>query len=640
MKKMLLALLALLMLLLPLSAPAETALRGYEKGKGYQYVLLGEYPYEKDGAEAPVLWRVLGIEDGTALMLTEYIIDTQQAIFETDQKVIENRTYRRISQYEESDLCPWLDTEMVSRLFGDADITGALIPENGGRVFILTSEQFLTTDYGFSANMWNEQKSRQAVGTPYCIKQRNLYVDRSINKSPYWAATIKDPEDYKLQLIGYNGHLSWGAYTRVNVGLRLSVRLDLSRVAISGGSGAKDDPFTLVYTGEAETPAPAAVPATNAPSALPQTAAPAAEAAIVTIPQTEIIPAAETPVPTDIPRPTEAPEKEKSGITLSFVGDCSIGDSEQYKKADSSYHTTIDAKGYAWPFSLVKDYLAADDLTIANLEVVFTNRTKHTDKMYNLTADPDHVQILLEGSVEMVNTVNNHCMDFMQTGYQDSIECLDAAGIARFGSVYPGRENGYDDLGIQDVGDIRIGFIGFSYPQDSDQKKIASRIKKLKENEGCDLVVVSLHWGRETHMTPESWQMAYAREVIKAGADVIWGHHPHVIQPIQFYMGKPILYSTGNFTFGTMSAVDPSTGIFQLTYEKTDGQVQLRQMQVIPCKTQGSPDYRPYEVTDAAERREILEKLTFSKEYKNCENPPASFLETGIIQFENGQMLP
>lgn len=619
MKKSLIFGLLLLLCWLPLAAQGEASLQGYQKGQGYQYVLLGEYPYEKDGTVCPVLWRVLEAKDGQALLLTEYIIDTSQVIFETDERVIEKRTYRRISRYDESDLYTYLNSTGLDTLLGDDPIRNALLEEpGGGKLFILTSEQFLTTDYGFSANMWNEQKSRQAVGTPYAIKQRNLYVDGSINKSPYWAATVKAPEDYKLQLVGYNGHLSWGAYTRVNVGLRLSMRLDLSRLSISSGQGTKDAPYTLAYAGQAAQPEQNVLPESTVAALPAATAAPSPTA------QPEALPA----------------EKSDGEITLSFVGDCSVGDSEQYKKASSSYHTMIDANGYAWPFSLVKQYLEADDLTIANLEVVFTTRAKHTDKMYNLVADPDHVQILLEGSVELVNTVNNHCMDFMQTGYQDSIETLDAAGIGRFGSVYPGQQHGYDDLAVQDVGDLRIGFIGFTYPQDSDQKKIASRIKKLREEEGCDLVVVSLHWGRETHMTPESWQRTYARQVINAGADVIWGHHPHVIQPIQFYKGKPILYSTGNFTFGTMSSVDPSTGIFQLTYEKQDGAAVLKQLQVIPCQTQPSPDFRPYELTDAAERRAVFEKLVFSKEYSNCQNPPASFLETGVIAFENGQMLP
>ncbi|MBE5786702.1 MAG: CapA family protein [Clostridiales bacterium] len=631
MKRLLLIAAALLMLCG--CAAGEDTLRGYEKGKGYQYVLLGEYPYEKDGTAAPVLWRILDVEDGKALLLTEYVIDTQQAIFETDQKVIEKRTYRRINHYEESDICPWLDTEMVDRLFGQDPIVNALIKENGSRVFILTSEQFLTTKYGFSANMWNEQKSRQAQGTPYAIKQRNLYQDSSGCVS-YWAATIKDPKDYKLQLVGYNGHLSWGAYTRVNVGLRLSVRMDLSMLTVDGGEGTKKDPFRFVYAGEV----PAAAEVTVA-EVLPQATA---------MPENVNTDPAETIAPVETEAVAPAPETEeasayaleKGEILISFVGDCSIGDSEQYTGASSSYHTTVDEKGYEWPFSLVKDYLLQDDLTVANLEVVFTNRKKHTEKQYNLVADPDHVQILIDGGIDMVNTVNNHCMDFMQTGYQDSIDTLDEAGIARFGTVYPGQKHGYDDLGVQQVGDIKIGFIGFTYPQDSDQKKIASRIKKLKEEQNCDLVVVSLHWGRETHMTPEAWQVAYAKKVIDAGADLIWGHHPHVIQPIHFYKGKPILYSTGNFTFGTMSKVDPSTGIFQFTYEKTDGTVQLKKLQVIPCETQGSPDYRPFELTEEEERQAVFKELVLKKTYSKCVNPPDSFLETGIINFENGEMLP
>jgi len=113
-----------------------------------------------------------------------------------------------------------------------------------------------------------------------------------------------------------------------------------------------------------------------------------------------------------------------------------------------------------------------------------------------------------------------------------------------------------------------------------------------------------------------------------------------VIQPIHFYKGKPILYSTGNFTFGTMSKVDPSTGIFQFTYEKVDGKVQLNKLQVIPCETQGSGDYRPFELTDEGERQAVFKELVLKKTYSKCVNPPDSFLETGIILFENGEMLP
>ena len=139
-----------------LPAMAADAPRGYVKGQGYQYVALGEYPYEKDGEVKPVLWRVLENKDGRALLLTEYVIDTSQIIFETDEKVIKAHSYRRISSYAESDLYPLLNGEYIRRLFGDDPIQNALLEEPGlGRLFILTTEQYLNTAYGFSANMWN-----------------------------------------------------------------------------------------------------------------------------------------------------------------------------------------------------------------------------------------------------------------------------------------------------------------------------------------------------------------------------------------------------------------------------------------------------------------------------------------------------
>ena len=139
-----------------LNAPAEM-LRGYEKGQGYQYVLLGEYPYEKDGTPAPVLWRILEVKDGQALLLTDQIIDTQQVIFETDQRKIDRYEYRRINRYEESDLFAWLNSVALDTLLAEDPARDALIDQNGrGKLFILDMDEFRNTDYGFSANTWGE----------------------------------------------------------------------------------------------------------------------------------------------------------------------------------------------------------------------------------------------------------------------------------------------------------------------------------------------------------------------------------------------------------------------------------------------------------------------------------------------------
>lgn len=603
----------LLLCLMPLMAGAEE-LRGYVKGQGWVFAQMGQYPYEKDGTVKPVLWRVLSIENDQALLITEYVIDTQQVIFESDPKKIEKYDYRRITCFEESDMFPWINTVMIDTMFGTDPIRNVLIPEdNGASLFILDNEEFLNPKYGFSATKWNNQPSRHATGTPYAIRKRGLIVGEN-GRSPYFSATIKSSEAYHLALVGYDGHISWAGYTRTNVGLRPCIRVDLTELEVTGGKGTREKPFVLSYTGSEGYTAP--VTAGNQQQT-----------------------AAARPTATPVPAPTAVPVSEGE-VLLSFVGDCSIGDSIQYVDTSNSYHTVIDEKGYAWPFSLVKEYLAADDLTVANLEVVFTERRAHLDKMYPLVGAPDHVNVLLEGSVEMVNTVNNHCMDFHNTGYNDTLEVLDQAGIARFGTVYPGQENGHDDLGIQEIDGIRFGFIGFTYPQSSDQKKIANRIKTLKEEENCDIVIVSLHWGTEEEMLQNAGQINLAKAAINAGADLIWGHHPHVVQPIHFYKGKPVFYSTGNFTFGTMSQVDPSTGIFQVAYERIDGEVQLKRLQVIPCKTQGSGDYRPYVLTDEKERQEVFANLYRKRAIAKCVNPPESFLKTGVVYFENGEIVP
>ena len=420
-RKALIWVLAMLLLCsAPVHAEEDTELRGYWKGHGWKFVSLGQYPYEKDGTVAPVLWRVLEIKDNVALLITEYVIDTQQVIFETDPQKMANDDYRRISRYEESDLCQWLNTVCVEELFGNSPVRNVLIPDaTRGELFILTMDEFRTTAYGFSANTWGEQPSRQASGTPYAVKQRGLGVYDG--GASYWAADIKAEEGTRLALVGYNGHLSWGGYTRQNVGLRLSVRVDMTQLEVTGGEGTRKNPFVLTYTGE--------IPPTQEENAAPAAGQSAEANAEV---QAEVTPLPPAPVPM-------AAAANEDEVLISFVGDCSIGDSEQYATYDSSYHNTIDEKGYEWPFSLVKEHLAADDWTLANLEVVFTERRAHSDKLYNMVGAPDHVNVLTAGSVEMVNTVNNHCMDFHRDGYQDTLDVLTEAGVEYFGTIYPWR---------------------------------------------------------------------------------------------------------------------------------------------------------------------------------------------------------
>ena len=325
-------------------------------------------------------------------------------------------------------------------------------------------------------------------------------------------------------------------------------------------------------------------------------------------------------------------------LTLSFVGDCSIGEMTTARNLDTCYTKTLQRYGYDWPFSLVREYLEADDFTFANNEVVFTDRTKCQDKKFNLKGPASNAQTYLYSGIDAVNTVNNHALDFFEGGYNDTILALDQYLIRHFGSLYPGSKYEQDQLGVYAVKGVKIGAIGFSYPQDSDVDKIAYRISLLRAM-GCDLVVVSLHWGREEKTSPESWQLSYARKIIQAGADVIWGHHPHILQQVQFYQSKPIFYSTGNFTFGSIKALDPDTGIFQLRYDLTaDGPV-LVNFSVIPCRTQGKGDFRPYPLTDPDEKAAMLKKLIYPREIGGMVNLPAAFAQTGSVDIVNGELV-
>ena len=665
----LLLLTALLVLILnPVSGAEDNSLlRGYSKS--YQYVLLGEYPYEKDGTVKPVLWKILSVEDGTVLMMTDNVIDLQQVVFFRDAKAIDNHKYPKLYSYADSDLCKWMNTEMLSTLFGQDPIANALLPEgeNGshGKVFCLSAEQFVNTKYGFRPNK-HPAKVRIAAPTPYARARRVFRENKKISYvsggSPYWTCTRTSI--LRMQIVGYDGHLSAGVFSRENIGVRPGIRLDLNLIDVESGSGTQKDPFILKYTGDIQ----------NTPTA--QTIEPETEKTAESVAEEDSEPDQEEAEKADdeektnaevIPLPdgsdteedlsnangeaeTES-EKESSGqekmhspdgkALVTFLGDCSIGDALQSVTKSGSYHSTVDKEGYAWPFSMVQKYLGTDDMTVANLEVVVSSRTSHKNIVYPLHADPDHVNILTEGSIDVLNTANNHCYDFFRDGYVDTLTALNEAGIEHFGSVNYTRKNGFDDVLVKDVNGIRFGMIGFTYPTEADLKHAEQLIKKLREEDHCDYIIASLHWGRETYTVPGQGNVKYAKKMLDRGADMIYGHHPHVLQPIAFHNNKPILFSTGNCTFGTLSNnMDQHAGIFQITFEKTENGVVPRRLEVIPCKYYKSGDYRIEEETDEAEREKTFKILSPGRNLGNCVNPPDSFLKTGVILFnEAGELI-
>lgn len=354
-----------------------------------------------------------------------------------------------------------------------------------------------------------------------------------------------------------------------------------------------------------------------------------------------------TPAPTSTPAPvpvrTESyqassnasSDSSQQELTLSFVGDCSIGDALSSRKNNSSMTSCIRENGSSWLFSTVSDIFHADDFTFANLEVVLTDRAVplYPLKSFNMIGKPEYAEILKLGGIDGVNTVNNHCIDFRYDGYEDTLSALEAYGIMHFGSLNPTRtKNRYVTLGRIEIKGVRIGLIGFTYPTNANLELISQDIQTLR-SEGCQIVIVSLHWGREEHGTPKASQFPYAKQILDAGADMIWGHHPHVLQPVYFYQGKPIFFSTGNFVFGTIKALDPASGIFQLTWDiHDDGSVSLNRFHMVPTQIRHKKlEYRPLVLTDPKEMQNCLKHVVGNTDRYDCMRLPEEFTKTGTV---------
>lgn len=254
------------------------------------------------------------------------------------------------------------------------------------------------------------------------------------------------------------------------------------------------------------------------------------------------------------PTPTMAPVS----LTVSVVGDCTLGTDENFDY-DTSLNAYYENYGADYFFSNVKSIFSADDLTIANFEGTLTDSEDREDKEYAFKAPAEYAGILTSGSVEAVNTANNHSHDYGNQGYEDTISALDSAGILNFG---------YDKTLVTEVKGIKVGLIGIYELKDHLERKeqLKQNIAKVKA-EGAQITIVIFHWGNEKEEVPDSNQTTLAHLAIDEGADLVCGHHPHVLQGIEEYKGKNIVYSLGNFCFGgNQYPSDMDTMIFQQTF--------------------------------------------------------------------------
>ena len=288
----------------------------------------------------------------------------------------------------------------------------------------------------------------------------------------------------------------------------------------------------------------------------------------------------------------KAAEKDPVSLTISVVGDCTLGTDETFDY-DTSLNAYYDNNGKDYFFQNVKSIFAADDLTIANFEGTLTDSDAREDKTFAFKAPAEYAQILTSGSIEAVNTANNHSHDYGDQSYTDTLTALDNEGITHFG---------YDDTAVMDIKGVKVGLVGIYELNDhlGREQQLKDNIAKVK-TDGAELVIVIFHWGNETETVPDTNQMTLGRLAIDEGADLVCGHHPHVLQGIETYKGKNIVYSLGNFCFGgNSSPSDMDTMIFQQTFTITSDGVQADNVtNIIPCSISSADGYNNYQPTPA-----------------------------------------
>ena len=291
-------------------------------------------------------------------------------------------------------------------------------------------------------------------------------------------------------------------------------------------------------------------------------------------------------------------------LTISVVGDCTLGTDEAF-----DYSTSLNAyfENYGKEYFLqnVKSIFEADDLTIANNEGTFTDSSSREDKTFAFKAPASFAGIYSSSSVEAVNTANNHSHDYGEQSFQDTMDALDAQGIVHFG---------YDETAVMDIKGVKVGLVGIYelYDHLEREQQLKDNIAKVKED-GAELIIVIFHWGNEKETVPDSNQTTLGHLAIDLGADLVCGHHPHVLQGIEEYKGKNIVYSLGNFCFGGNSAPsDMDSMIFQQTFTiSNDGVKTDNVTNIIPCSISSAYGYNNYQPTPAEgdEKTRIMEKI-------------------------------
>jgi poly-gamma-glutamate capsule biosynthesis protein CapA/YwtB (metallophosphatase superfamily) len=244
-----------------------------------------------------------------------------------------------------------------------------------------------------------------------------------------------------------------------------------------------------------------------------------------------------------------ASSDSSNSLTLYFAGDCTLA---------SHFEDFVD-NHFDYPFQRFRIF-SEGDLFMVNLENPITERTQRVHKEFNFKMNPKYLKVLQEAGIKLVALANNHVFDYGADGLLDTIHFLDSVGIRHVGAG-PNLEAAREPA-IFEVKGIRLGFLAYfgggTYAATGTRAGVAPRVRgmiktdiqKLKQSDKVGYVAVNFHWGKEKALYPEEWQVALAHFTVECGADLVVGHHPHVLQGVEKYKNAIIAYSLGNFLFG------------------------------------------------------------------------------------------
>lgn len=288
-------------------------------------------------------------------------------------------------------------------------------------------------------------------------------------------------------------------------------------------------------------------------------------------------------------------------VTVSCAGDCTFASDASF--SGNTFERVLERNNYDYSyfFKNVKSVFEQDDITIVNLEGTLSSNGARADKTFAFRGDPENVKILTEGSVEAVTLANNHSRDYGEISLEDTKNAVSSAGIE-----YALNSK----IAEMNVDGVKTAIIGLYQLNGSADEILESVMEKAED---ADLKIVQIHWGIERDDRPSDEQVRLAHAAIDLGADLVIGHHPHVLQGIEKYKNKYICYSLGNFCFGgNTNPSDTDTMIFRQTFSFREGMMaRTDDYEIIPCSITSSKDGNNYQPTplEGDEKTRVENKL-------------------------------